>query len=81
MCEMTVHADAEVFNSSRDHLRTQKHQNSWRLGSGPHWGAYTAPQLQALPISQSPTSGWGEATEGPTVEPGPLRALLRHCRR
>ena len=61
------------------HLRTQKTLGGW----GPHWGAYTAPQLQAFPKPHPAlsTSGWGEATEGPqvTVEPGPLRALLRHC--
>jgi len=61
MCEMTVHA--EVFNSRRDHLRIQKTLGSWE----PHWGAYTAPQLQALskPHPALSTSGCGEATEGP----------------
>jgi len=38
-------------------------------GWGPHWGAYTAPQLQAFPKPHPAlsTSGWGEATEGPQV--------------
>jgi len=36
-------------------------------GWGPHWGAYTAPQLQALPKPHPAlsSSGWGEVTEGP----------------
>ena len=49
---------------------------------GPNWGAYTAPQLQDLPKPHPAlsTSGWARQLRGPqvTVEPGPLRALLRH---
>jgi len=79
---MTVHA--EVFNSTRDHLRTQKASKLLAAGDPTDRGAYTAPQLQALPKPHPAlnTSGWGEATEGPqvTLEPWPLRALLRHCR-
>jgi len=80
MCEMTVHA--EVFNSTRHHLRTQK-ASKLLAGGDPteERGAYSAPQLQTpKPHPALSTSDWGEATEGPqvTVEPGPLRALLRH---
>jgi len=78
---MTVHA--EVFNSTQHHLRTQKASKLLAAGDPTEErGAYTAPQLQALPKPHPAlsTSGWDEATEGPqvTVEPGPLGALLHH---
>ena len=81
MCEMTVHA--EVFNSRRDHLRAQKASKLLAVGVRTPLGSLhrspTAGPPKTPPRALS-TSDWGEATEGPqvTVEPGPLRALLRH---
>jgi len=75
---MTVHA--EVFNSRRENLRTQK--ASKLLAAGDPTGELT-PLPNCRP-SQSPTplselrAAWGEATEGPPSY-RPLRALLRHC--
>ena len=80
MCEMTLHA--EVFNSRRNHLRTEK--ASKLLAAGDHTGELT-PLPNCRP-SQSPTSlsvlrARAKQLRGPqvTVEPRPLRALLRHC--
>jgi len=90
MCEMThLHSTRGVFN--RGHLRTQKASKLLAAG-GPHWASlHRSPGPRASP-PQSPihdrSQHFGlpalalgaEATEGlqVTVEPGPLRALLRH---
>jgi len=78
-----------VFNSRSGHLRTQKASKPMAAG-GPHWGSlHRSPVPVAGPPPNPPRSRHlglqasvlgCEATEGPqiTVEPGPLRSLLRH---
>jgi len=77
---MTVHA--EVFNSRRDHLRTQK--ASKLLAAGDPTGELTPlPNCKPSQSSTPLSALWAGAKQprGPqvTVEPGPFRALLRHC--
>jgi len=79
MCEMTLHA--EVFNSRRDHLRKQK--ASKLLAAGDPNGELTPlpncrPSQSLTPLSA--LRAGAKQLRGPqvTVEPGPLRALLRH---
>jgi len=91
MCETTqLHSTHMVFNSRSGHLRTQKASKPMAAG-GPHWGSLhrspgpvAGPPPKPHPRSRHfglPASALGcEATEGLqiTVEPGPLRSLLRH---
>jgi len=79
MCEMTVHA--EVFNSRRDHLRTQK--ASKLLETGDPTGELTPlpncrPSQIPTPLSALRAGAKQPRCPQVTVEPGPLRALLRH---
>jgi len=85
-----LYSTRRVFNS-RCHLRTQRASTPLAAG-GPHWGSlHRSPGPRSRPGSPEthprsqqfglPASALGaEATDGPqvTVEPGPLRALLRH---
>ena len=81
---------AKKFYDRRGHLSSwehKKHQNPWRWrltplsrpGSRPS-GPKATPPLSALRASSFSPWGPAEGIEGPqvTVEPGPLRASLRH---
>jgi len=63
MCEMTARRGFQQQARSSENTKSIETLGGW----GPHWVAYTAPQLQALPKLHPAlsTSGWGEATEGP----------------
>jgi len=88
MCEMThLHSTDGVFNSRRGHLRIYTKSIKTLGGWGtPLWELtpLTRPSPKPHHSSQHfglPASALGtEAAEGPqvTVEPGPLRAFLRH---
>jgi len=85
-----LHSTRRVLNSGRGNPRTQTIKTLG--GRGPHWGSLhrcpvpvAGPPQSLTPCSQHfglPALALrAEATEGSavTVEPGPLRALLRRC--
>jgi len=93
MCEIThLHSTRRVFNSRRGHLRINtksiKTPAGWRTPLGeitplPRPGSSplkTPPRSQHFGLPASALIG-AKAADGPqvTVEPWPLRALLRHC--
>ena len=93
MCEIThLHSTRRAFNSRRGHLRINtksiKTPAGWRTPLGeitplPRPGSSplkTPPRSQHFGLPASALIG-AKAADGPqvTVEPWPLRALLRHC--